>query len=233
MRLALFYMNGGDVDADELEYLVRVYLRSVTVHSRALEAASVKKEHQMLNSLLIHDAIESAPSFLHAELRNRHAAEPMASPEAVGRTVMALVKEVNLSIAPPLWTALYARDDTAVAQILEGLKPHHLALVARWKRATNVQAAERDAPDEHDEATPPYGETMLHMAAFVGHAALAEQLLESGAKPSCVGPASGCTALHAAAASDHPELCRLLIRAGAKVVVASTGKGYTALHLAC
>lgn len=109
------------------------------------------------------------------------------------------------------------------------MKPHQLAICARWR----YHEARTHAIVEHDEFTPPFGETLLHMAAYVGHARLIERLLTSGARPARPGMASGCSALHAAAAADHAELCGVLIQAGAKVGAASSQKKHTALHMAC
>eukprot|EP00900_Chrysochromulina_parva_P005645 jgi/Chrpa1/15081/Chrysochromulina_OHIO_Genome00019851-RA len=80
---------------------------------------------------------------------------------------------------------------------------------------------------------PPYGDTLLHMAAFVGHEEMVSALLGAGARASRVGSSSGCSALHAAAAADQPKICRLLLEAGAQLHTASASKKHTALHVAC
>ena len=43
------------------------------------------------------------------------------------------------------------------------------------------------AAGEDPETSPPFGETLLHMAAFTGHAALVDQLLAAGARASRLG----------------------------------------------
>jgi len=201
-RLALFYMKDqNDCDPDELDALVTVYLRSVTVHSRALDAAQVKQEHATVHSLLIADAIASAPTFLQPVLKQQHATTPMTSHDAVSKTVLSLLREADVSVAQPLWAALYARDEKAVDELIEGMQPHHVAICARWR----CRDQKTNAIIEHDESTPPFGETLLHMAAYVGHACLIERLLAAGARPARAGSISGCSALHAAAAADQPD----------------------------
>jgi len=201
----------------------------VTVHSRTLSAEQVQREHEMLASTLIDDAISSAPAFLQGVLRERHEAQPMPSPDAVGRALMSLLREVNVSVAPKLWTALYSRDMDELATLLAELKPHQLAICTRWRH----REPNSEEPLATDEFTPPFGDTLLHMAAFVGNAPLVEQLLGSGARAARVGVVSGCSALHAAAAADQADICRMLVSARARVDAASAGKWYTPLHMAC
>ena len=73
------------------------------------------------------------------------------------------------------------------------------AVCARWKRRDLAT----DLVQEVDEATPPFGETLLHAAAFAGHVGLLGQLLGAGARVSRTGQQSCCTALHAAAAGGN------------------------------
>ena len=72
-----------DIDSDEWDYLFTTCLRHVTIHSRALEATQVAKEHEQLQAMLVGDAIASMPEFLHGPLRAHHETKPLASPEEV------------------------------------------------------------------------------------------------------------------------------------------------------
>ena len=129
--------------------------------------------------------------------------------------------------ASRLWHALLACDTAEAARLVEGLKPSTLAACARWLR----RGQDGDV-EPTDEATAPFGETLLHAAAFAGDVPLLRRLLESGAPPSRRGQSSGCTALHAAATAGHLGACKALLRAGCKVGAASVTKR-TALHTAC
>jgi len=120
-----------------------------------------------------------------------------------------------------LWRLLRARDAEGVDAMLPKLAPHDVAICARWR-----------ADRELDESQAPYGETLLHGAAYFGHTALLAALLRIGAPAAAVGKLSGCSALHAAAAGGHTAACRLLVGAGAHVD-ASTVSKRTPLHLAC
>jgi uncharacterized protein len=76
------------------------------------------------------------------------------------------------------------------------------------------------------------GWTLLHLAAFFGHADLANVLLDRGADVNARSTNSmKNTPLHAAAAGGHIELTRLLLQRGADANATQEG-GWTALHAA-
>merc|ERR1711988_1593885 len=102
------------------------------------------------------------------------------------------------------------------------MEPHDLAVVAR-----------RHFGNPAEETDPPYGETLLHAAAYVGRLALVEMLISAGAKPSVAGTLSGCTPLHAAALGGQAEICARLLAAGAEVGLLTTATKRSALHFAC
>ena len=60
-RLALFYARNKPCERD-------FYLRSATLHNRVLDHEQVRKEHAMLEEMLLEDAIEATPSFFRAPL---------------------------------------------------------------------------------------------------------------------------------------------------------------------
>jgi uncharacterized protein len=74
------------------------------------------------------------------------------------------------------------------------------------------------------------GWTPLHLAAFFGHADLANALLDRGADVDArsTNPMKN-TPLHAATAGGHPELVDLLLKRGANPNARQEG-GWTALH---
>jgi uncharacterized protein len=76
------------------------------------------------------------------------------------------------------------------------------------------------------------GWTPLHLAAFFGHADLANALLDRGADPNALSTnAMRNTPLHAAAAGGKTELVQLLLQNGADSNARQEG-GFTALHSA-
>ena len=66
-RVALFFERQRSTNVD-------YYLRSVTVHNRVLDGEQARKEHEMLEALLLEDAIAAAPSYLQPPLAERHSA---------------------------------------------------------------------------------------------------------------------------------------------------------------
>jgi hypothetical protein len=231
-RLACFFTEEAVREEQLLQIMdeaVVSQVRSITVHGRVLDAEEVKKEHTALLSLLIRDAIASAPAPLRLFLREAHRAKPFLTPNAVAACVTAQLSRIESRLAPPLWVALYERDAEQVAERLGALRSHEIALCARWRKREPRSHQLADV----DESSPPYGDTLLHMAAFVGHEEMVSALLGAGARASRVGSSSGCSALHAAAAADQPKICRLLLEAGAQLHTASASKKHTALHVAC
>ena len=103
-RLALFYTNEvgegedegeGEEDEPSLSQMARrfseasvYFLRSATVHSRVLTADDASNEHATLQSLLIRDAIASAPMALRAVIEAEHSMRPLASPSACSRFML-------------------------------------------------------------------------------------------------------------------------------------------------
>ena len=76
------------------------------------------------------------------------------------------------------------------------------------------------------------GWTPLHLAAFFGHARIAELLLAHGAEARVLSRnANGNTPLHAALAGNHQMVAGLLIGSGAEVNAADA-EGWRPIHLA-
>ena len=95
--------------------------------------------------------------------------------------------------------------------------------LAGVNRALNVQ------PDLFESHSPD-GWTPLHLSAFFGQAAIAEALLDRGAKvDSRSTNQMQNTPLHAATAGGHTALVELLLQHGAEVNARQHG-GWTALH---
>src|SRR4051812_31569423 len=76
----------------------------------------------------------------------------------------------------------------------------------------------------------PNGDAPLVMAAYLGHAAIVQLLLEAGADLAAVDPGMKATALHAAAYAGRTEAARLLIEHGIDINRQGPKNGYTALH---
>src|SRR5262249_19583345 len=72
----------------------------------------------------------------------------------------------------------------------------------------------------------------MHEAARRDRADVAALLLELGASPDSIDPATGETALHTAAYRESTQVMRLLLDKGARVDVFSTNHGGTALWYA-
>jgi len=197
-------------------------VRQVTVHNRALEISQVAKEHEMLHELLIEDALAAVPAHLMPALSAEHAMLPFKDVTAV-RTRVRSVRASAYTKANELWRALLLPvTSDEIDQLLTAMKPHDIAVLARWSSQESVE-----------ENAPPFGETLLHCAAHSGCEALVASLLGAGARHSARGSISGCTPLHAAVARGHVSICRQLLKAGAVVDVASSCSKRTALDLAC
>jgi len=214
-RLALFF---DKQDHSESFY----YLRQATVHNRALEPTQVRAEHHMLHALLIEDAIEAVPSALRQTVRAKFDGKPHVSTNELREYVCGL-KTSAVAKAEELWASLLLNPtDTAVEAMRAAMAPHDMALAARWRALTAVEETEE-----------PKGDTLLHLAAYVGCQALVEALLAAGASASLLGSASGCTALHAAAANGHGTICERLLAAGASLATLSIATKRSPLHFAC
>jgi hypothetical protein len=191
----------------------------------------VRKEHEVLHSLLIEDTIASTPSFLQPTLSAAHADAPFASTTAVRSRLSAMVKR-GLEAGTDLWAALQARDQAALKTLAQKLDAPQVEMCAKWRL--------RDAEGivcPRDEAAAPFGETLAHACAFAGAMGLPllQRLLGTSAKADLArrrGISSGFTVLHSAVAGGHLEACRLLLDAGAKVNTSSSTRR-TALWTAC
>jgi len=227
-RLALFFGSRANSGSN-------YYMRTATVHNRVLDSPQVAKEHAMMHALLLEDAIEQVPAALQPTVAAEHAFG--GAFESTG-ALKARVKELRASgtaRATELWRALLlekpgeangVHTKKPVDTIVDGLQSHDLAVGVRC--AFEVKTS---APVE--ETDVPFGETLLHAAAYVGRLALVDALLAAGAKPRKCGSVSGCSALHAAAAGGHSAVCERLLAAGANVGALSNATRRSALHLAC
>lgn len=90
-------------------------------------------------------------------------------------------------------------------------------------RTLIAQGTDVDALDA--EGNPP-----LVMAAYLGHTAIVQALLEAGAKVTAVDPGMRATALHAAAYAGRLDAARLLVEYGIDIDAQGPYNGYTALH---
>ena len=74
------------------------------------------------------------------------------------------------------------------------------------------------------------GDWPVIMAAYLGHTAVLELLLQAGADLGVLDPGMKATALHAAAYAGRTEAARLLITGGIAINKQGPYNGYTALH---
>lgn len=131
----------------------------------------------------------------------------------------------------PLIAALYRGHRHVVDRLIEAGASVDLFAAAATGRidiAERELAASSDAVNQHAYD----GWTPLHLAAFFGHASLAERLLAAGANPNAVSQNSlQNTPLHAATAGKHSEVALLLMARGADVHAVDSAR-LTPLHIA-
>jgi Ca2+-binding EF-hand superfamily protein len=206
------------------------YLRSATVHSRVLTPSMMASEHEMNRQLHILDAMQRAPEIHQAALKEQHARWPF---DSVSSMVAALTKmHVDADdVAKELWNLIQSRDHGRLRTLLDQLRDQDPARSstlwkygATWKKFTAPQ-------EQKNETVSPFGETLLHAAAFVGNLDVIALLLKHGANVNAKGMHSSCTPLHSAAAAGRVNICRALLAAGAKVNAASLSRK-TALYVA-
>lgn len=246
-RLALFWDKEADYNPGAF-----VYVRSVAVHSLALDAEQVRKEHAVLHQLLVEDAIASTPSFMQQPLTASHAEAPFANTKGVRRKLTALVRR-GFDLGTEAWRLLQAHGEASLKSFQQRLEPsqapspppggaavgrvssrlvccQQVELLAKWR----IRSA-GGAVEPRDESTPPFGETLAHACGYAGATGLLGRLLASGASADLVrrrGVASGFTALHAAVAGGQLEACAMLLAAGAKPNSSSASRR-SALWTAC
>ena len=134
--------SGAAHPLERLMSLDQAHALTITVQAR--------KEHEMLEALLLEDAIAAAPSYLQPPLAERHSLLPFADTREL-RKRSKEIKRSSCEVAEKLWHALLASDTKHVSQLADELEPHELAVCARWKRRDLAT----DLVQEVDEATPP------------------------------------------------------------------------------
>jgi hypothetical protein len=129
-----------------------------------------------------------------------------------------------------MWDMIQQRDLPRLLPLIEELTSRATAAESFWKYAATWRKV--TMPGEHkDETVSPFGESLLHAAAFAGNLEILSALLRHGADANCKGKHSSCTPLHAAAAAGHLAACQCLLDAGAKVNTCSLGRR-TAIYIA-
>jgi ankyrin repeat protein len=131
----------------------------------------------------------------------------------------------------PLMAALYRGHQGCVEACVAAGAALDIFAAAALGRMDALEAALAAVPPPVN-AVAYDGWTPLHLAAFFGHPAAAERLLQAGADLQAISQnALRNTPLHAAVAGGHVDVSLLLIEAGAAVDVQDAG-GHTPLHIA-
>lgn len=121
---------------------------------------------------------------------------------------------------------------TEIAEYLLGLNPKLDVFTACVAGRPSDVLRQIDSDPSLLEAHSTDGWTLLHLAAFFGHAEIANALLDRGARIDAASTnAMKNTPLHAAAAGGNAALVKLLLERGASVNARQDG-GWTALHSA-
>jgi ankyrin repeat protein len=125
-----------------------------------------------------------------------------------------------------LWAAEHGRESTA-------LKLLHLGADVDVKLQKQSARPGQLKPSSSDNTNAHFGVTPLHMAAWKGHLAIVEILLEIGANPEARMPHSW-TPLYVALMSGHEKIARTISRriSNAHVCLVDSRKQLTPLHVA-
>ena len=223
-RVALFFKMKGESPAHSI-----FYLRSCTVHSRCLTPSLVAQEHAMNLQLHLTDAIQRAPLVHRPLLLAHHAREPFTSIGSMVRTLSQMHEDCH-DKASQLWELIQARDHVRLRLWMQELLATSGGGESFWQFAATFRQLTK-AGHHKDEAVSPFGESLLHAAAFAGNLDMIVCLLQHGADVNCKGKHSSCTPLHSAAAGGHLPICRALLAEGAKVNSPSLSHK-TALYIA-
>lgn len=130
----------------------------------------------------------------------------------------------------PILDRLYANDRAGAEQLAENaeLTIFEAAALGRARRVHELLLLEGGFVD----LWSPDGFTALHLAAFFGHADVAEELLRRGADVAAVARnALAVQAIHSAAAGNHTDVARILLDHGADPNARQEG-GFTPIHAA-
>jgi hypothetical protein len=223
-RAALFFKtNESNTDGRHSVF----FLRSATVHARALSAALLAQEHTMNEQLHILDAIHRAPVIHQPEMTRLHELQPFTSVDDLVEAVTERHSKVD-SRAVQLWDAIQTRDNVGLAALMEEMKTSPLA-DSFWRHCSTWSYQSKT--DLKNETVSPFGESLLHAAAFAGNLAVVSLLIKHDANVNIKGKQSLCTPLHSAAAAGHTHVCRALLAGGAKVNASSLSRK-SALYVA-
>jgi hypothetical protein len=195
------------------------YLRSATVHLRVLSPSQVASEHTMNRRLHILDSIQRAPQIHRPTLSEQHAHRPFESP---GKMVEALTKlHVDVSNkATALWELIQTRQTKRLRAFLDEIV---LADTFFWKYAATFNKT-TSIQEQKNETVSPFGESLLHAAAFACNFDVVSLLIKHEANVNSKGRHSSCTPLHSAAASGQVAICRVLLDADAKINLPSLSR---------